>query len=169
MPRTTQLLLILSAALLPFPSQATTIIEKCRMGTCYRVTHLGQQLLRRSPNGVLYSVRQETKSWPETAQMPKPATQVKESFVFCSTKRPTYIFSGFPGMPKRFVAHRLSPSGGWGGYNWDSHLIYWFVCHGRLAKHDTAAATARLAQGLGYPPELPTDQVEGATLAELLP
>ncbi|NJK34482.1 MAG: hypothetical protein HC919_05760 [Oscillatoriales cyanobacterium SM2_2_1] len=120
-------------------------------------------------DGLLYSVRQQIRSWPETAQIPKRPTQVKESLVFCSPKRPTYIFSGVSGVPKQFIAHRLSPSGGWSGYNWDSHLIYWFACHGRLAKDDTAAVTARLARSLGYPPELPTEQVEGTTLAEILP
>jgi hypothetical protein len=168
MPKFMAFLVLLNVPTIPASAQPKPLIEKCRMGTCYRVEHLGQRLLERSPDGNPYAVRSGISFWPQNTQPPQRPETTRETFVLCSTRKPTYIFSSFAGAPQRFTAHRLNPSGGWSGYNWDSHVTYWFVCHQQRADRLTAPSLARLARLLGYPAALPTDQVEGNTLAEIL-
>jgi hypothetical protein len=74
----------------------------------------------------------------------------KVSYAFCSTERPAFVFY----KDGKFYAHVLNvgDSAGVSGFNTDSHLLYWAICHQKILREDELAgeAVAKQAQELGY-------------------
>ena len=63
----------------------------------------------------------------------------------CSTERPAFVFY----LDGRFHAHVLNVGDATGvsGYNTDSHLLYWAICHQKVVRaEDLAHVVARLGE-----------------------
>ncbi len=136
----------------------------CRMDECFESEFIGKTPIKPGNGEVLYEVRQRFRSWstknynaprPSLASVPfGPATI---SFVLCSTRRPAFIFK--PSDSPNFIAHRLNPGGDYYGYNRSSYENYWLICHNLVGPdYFTPEMTSR-AIALGYPGNLPSDQV----------
>jgi hypothetical protein len=81
---------------------------------------------------------------------PKFFGLVKVSYAFCSTERPAFVFYS----DGKFIAHVLNvgDTAGVSGYNTDSHLLYWAICHKKVLREEDLAGEglAKEALELGY-------------------
>ena len=81
---------------------------------------------------------------------PKFFGLVKVSYAFCSTELPAFVFYS----DGKFFAHVLDvgDTGGVAGFNTDSHLLYWAICHKKILREAdlTSEELAKQAQELGY-------------------
>jgi hypothetical protein len=81
---------------------------------------------------------------------PKYLGLVKVSYAFCSTERPAFVFYS----DGKFHAHVLNvgDASSVAGYNTDSHLLYWAICHQKVLQVAdlSSEAVAKQAFDLGY-------------------
>lgn len=138
---------------------------RCHMGVCGEMRIEAKTPLRSNAIGTLYEVRVAGRSWP--MERPRPSTdrvpfaEATVSHVLCSTSRPAYIFPAGEGFSRNYLAHRLNPDGeSWFGYNRSDYSIYWATCHNLVGPEFFSDAMVTRARQLGYPGNLPQEQIE---------
>jgi hypothetical protein len=133
---------------------------RCHMGECSFTEIIVTKTIASREGGALVSAKERSavvkapvkngEPQYEQVQPPKFFGLVKVSYAFCSTERPAFVFYS----EGKFYAHVLDvgdPSGV-SGYNTDSHLLYWAICHEKvLGIGDLASEeVAKQASQLGY-------------------
>ncbi|MGB3493913.1 MAG: hypothetical protein WBA57_14380 [Elainellaceae cyanobacterium] len=129
---TRQALFVISATLaiatIATPASAQTerlVTEGCRQGYCWEEYLLDQQVVHQNHLGgvdnILYEVSLESHN--------SNGIEQRNQWVYCSTSEAFVAFDGF-GDSELLYLHYLNPGGNQvGGYNADSHRLYWAVCH----------------------------------------
>lgn len=152
----------LPAAAQTFPR---TLEGRCPQGACARTELLSREEAARSPDGVLWRVRSRlgTPGSGNRIRWRSPA----ESYVFCSTVRPAYLFHDSDGP--QWTVHLLAPGypQALSGFTYESQQAYNYVCHG-VAEVEGPAAEALAGQG--YPASLAgrTDQFDVTNPQDIL-
>ena len=133
---------------------------RCHMGECSFTEIESTKTIAARPGGQLVSAKERSavvkapvkngEPRYDLVQPPKFFGLVKLSYAFCSTERPAFVFY----LDGRFHAHVLNVGDATGvsGYNTDSHLLYWAICHQKAVRVEDLAgeAVAKEAQALGY-------------------
>jgi hypothetical protein len=133
---------------------------RCHMGECSFTEIESTKTIAARPGGQLVAAKERSavvkapvkngEPRYDLVQPPKFLGLVKLSYAFCSTERPAFVFY----LDGRFHAHVLNvgDSTGVSGYNTDSHLLYWAICHQKTVRAEDLAgeALAKEAQALGY-------------------
>lgn len=116
------------AIAIPTPASAQTerlVTEGCRHDYCWETYLLDQQVAHQNRLGGVDSTLYEVSLESHNSNGIEQRTQ----WVYCSTSDPFVAFEGF-GDDEFMVLHYLNPgSNQVGGYNADSHRLYWAVCH----------------------------------------
>lgn len=165
---TSRLLLItgvLASVLLAQPASADIVLpQKCQMGQCGDSKFIRKDLLREGPNGALYSVKLASRSWQMDSEPPANFGQPEVNYVYCSTTRPSRIFKD----GAIYYAHLLNPGGDWFGYNASDYPVYWATCHNFVGPDFFSEEMTSRAIKLGYPLNLPSDQIELSNVLEIM-
>jgi hypothetical protein len=133
---------------------------RCHMGECSFTEIIRTKTVVGRPGGQLVSAKERSavvkapvkNGEPQYDQVkpPKFFGLVKVSYAFCSTERPAFVFYS----DGKFHAHVLDVGdvNGVSGYNTDSHLLYWAICHEKVLRVDDLASEdiAKQASALGY-------------------
>jgi hypothetical protein len=143
---------------------ADTIVPgRCNQGKCWENRIERKTLIRRTNSGDLYSIVTSQREWDFGAESTKTEFGTpKVNYAFCSTKSPAVIFE----VDRQYYAHLLNPGADdFYGYNMSDYPVYWAVCHnivgtGNLMDYFTGGIITEQAIKLGYPLNLPSDQIE---------
>ncbi|NJO65938.1 MAG: hypothetical protein HC836_50060 [Richelia sp. RM2_1_2] len=128
--------------------------EGFRQGTSWKVYLLNKKLA------------QEIKLGGETRRLYLVDLEIDNSdngikkrtdLVQCSTEAPFVAFKDDYSV-QTAILHYINPGGEWSGYNQDSHLQYWVICHDLWKPFDYDLK--RLAKQFGYSMQLESTQVE---------
>ncbi|MEB3218368.1 MAG: hypothetical protein VKN72_19335, partial [Nostocales cyanobacterium 94392] len=128
--------------------------EGFRQGTSWKVYLLNKKLA------------QEIKLGGETRRLYLVDLEINNSYsgikrrtdlVQCSASAPFVAFKD-DSIPQTAILHYINPGGEWAGYNQDSHLQYWVICHDLWKPLDSDLK--RLAKQFGYSTQLESMQVE---------
>jgi hypothetical protein len=133
---------------------------RCHMGECSFTEIVTTKTVAARPGGALVSANERSavvkapvkNGEPQynLVEPPKYFGLVKVSYAFCSTERPAFVFYS----DGKFYAHVLNvgDTAGVSGYNTDSHLLYWAICHKKVLREEDLAseAVAKQALELGY-------------------
>jgi hypothetical protein len=133
---------------------------RCHMDECSFTEIVTTKTVGARPGGALVSAKERSavvkapmkNGEPQynLVEPPKFFGLVKVSYAFCSTERPAFVFYA----DGKFYAHVLNVGDptGVSGFNTDSHLLYWAICHQKILREDELAneAVAKQAQELGY-------------------
>jgi hypothetical protein len=133
---------------------------RCHMGECSFTEIESTKTVAARPGGALVAAKERSavvtapvkNGEPQynLVEPPKYLGLVKVSYAFCSTERPAFVFYA----DGKFYAHVLNVGDATGvsGYNTDSHLLYWAICHQKLLRAEDLAgeAVAKEALALGY-------------------
>jgi hypothetical protein len=133
---------------------------RCHMGECSFTEIETTKTVAARPGGALVSAKERSavvtapvkNGEPQynLVEPPKYLGLVKVSYAFCSTERPAFVFYA----DGKFYAHVLNVGDATGvsGYNTDSHLLYWAICHQKLWRVEDLAGedVAKEALALGY-------------------
>ena len=163
--------LVTGGIVVSLPAEATVLLSAgCRMGFCTEVQFLSKRMIRSEPSGKLYEIKTAARSWPLQDNAPNerqvPFSDRSTSYVFCSTQRPAYIFDNPDGG---YYAHLLNPDGkSFFGYNQSSYSLYWVTCHNFVGPNFFAPEMEAKATQLGYPGNLPEDQIELTNPADII-
>jgi len=160
-----RLILAISGLSLAFAGAALAISPmlihgRCHMGECSFTEIIQTKTIAGRTGGHLISAKERSavvkapvkNGEPQYDQVkpPKFFGLVKVSYAFCSTERPAFVFYA----DGRFHAHVLDvgDTSGVSGYNTDSHLLYWAICHEKVLQVDDLASEelAKQASALGY-------------------
>jgi hypothetical protein len=133
---------------------------RCHRGECSFTEIVSTNTVAARPGGALVAAKE--RSAVVTAPVKDGAPQynlveppkffglVKVSYAFCSTERPAFVFYS----EGKFHAHVLNvgDASGIAGYNTDSHLLYWAICHQKILQVPdlSSEAVAKQALDLGY-------------------
>lgn len=121
-------------------------------------------LIQSGSSGKLYSVEIATRSWPMGSQPSSPFGSPRTNYVYCSTKKPAYLFNS----EGTYYAHLLNPGGDWYGYNMSDYPIYWATCHNLVGPDFFSERMRATARKLGYPLNLPSEQIELTNVLDIL-
>jgi len=141
-------------------SSPVLIAGRCHMGECSFTEIVNTKTIAARPGGTLISAKERSavvkapvkdgEPQYELVQPPKFFGLVKVSYAYCSTDRPAFVFYD----NGKFYAHVLNVGDptGVSGYNTDSHLLYWAICHEKFLRVNDLASeeVAKRAQELGY-------------------
>ncbi len=133
---------------------------RCHMGECSFTEIVTTKTVAARTGGTLVAAKERSavvkapvkngEPQYDQVQPPKFFGLVKVSYAFCSTERPAFVFYS----DGKFVAHVLNvgDSAGVSGYNTDSHLLYWAICHQKVLREGDLSSeeVAKQAQELGY-------------------
>lgn len=136
----------------------------CHMGECYENKLIEKTILRKTANGILYSIRIASRSWPMGTQPNSRFGQMETNYVYCSTTKPAYIFK----LDGIYYAHLLNPGGEWFRYNVSDYPIYWSTCHNFVGPDFFSEKMTAKAIKLGYPLNLPSEQIELNNVLEIM-
>ena len=130
-----------------------------KQGTSWDVYLLNKKLAQEIKIGGetrrLYLVDLEVRSTEVVSG--ETSTKRKTDLVQCSTSAPFIAFKDNY-SPQTAILHYINPGGDWSGYNQDSHLQYWAICHDLLG--DSNYNPKAKAKELGYSLDLEDRQVE---------
>jgi hypothetical protein len=151
-------------ASIPVHAQAV-VPGRCHMGSCGEMIIASKTPLRSTSIGTLYEVRTGYRSWPMGTARPSPAKvpfgKAQVGYVLCSTRKPAYIFQAGEGSTANYLAHLLNPDGqSYFGYNQSDYSIYWATCHNLVGPVFFSPEMTTKSIQLGYPGNLPQDQIE---------
>jgi hypothetical protein len=154
------------AFILSQSAQAEIILPgRCHMGYCWENQFLGKTLLRTGNDaGKLYSVKLASRDWEMGTSPSSSYGKPTVSYVYCSTTKPAYIFQA----DGTYFAHLLNPGGDWFGYNMSDYPIYWATCHNFVGPNFFSEEMTSRAIQLGYPLDLPSEQIELDNVLEIL-
>lgn len=157
---------LLAASLLSTAAKADIVLPgRCHMGICSESRLTKKETLRSGPNGTLYSVELAHRSWPMEAEPTEPFREPSISYVYCSTQRPAYLFK----VDDIYYAHLLNPGGhDFFGYNMSDYPIYWATCHNFVGPNFFSEQMTANAIRLGYPLNLPQEQIELRNVLEIM-
>jgi len=97
----------------------------CRQGYCWETYLQSQQAVHHNRLGGVESTLYEVMLESHNSE----GTEQRTQWVYCSTSEPFIAFDSF-GDDDLMILHYLNPGGQTvGGYNADSHRLYWAVCH----------------------------------------
>ena len=154
----------LLAALLGAASAAAAapmlVAGRCHMGECSFTEILNTKTIASREGGALVAAKERSavvkapikdgEPQYNLVKPPKFLGIVKLSYAFCSRDLPTFVFYS----DKKFYVHVLNVGDptGVSGYNTDSHLLYWAICHEKVLRADelSSEALAAEAKKLGY-------------------
>jgi hypothetical protein len=133
---------------------------RCHRGECSFTEIVSTKTADTRPGGTLVAAKERSAvvkapvkdGAPQynLVEPPKFFGLVKLSYAFCSTDRPAFIFYS----DGKFHAHVLNvgDASGVAGYNTDSHLLYWAICHQKILQVAdlSSEALAKQALDLGY-------------------
>jgi hypothetical protein len=133
---------------------------RCHMGECSFTEIIATTTAGERPGGKLLAAKERSavvkapvvngEPQYEKVKPPKFFGLVKVSYAFCSTERPAFVFYA----DGKFLAHVLDvgDTAGVSGYNTDSHLLYWAICHRKVLREADLSSEdlAKQAQQLGY-------------------
>jgi hypothetical protein len=133
---------------------------RCHMGECSFTEIVSTKTVGARTGGALVAAKERSavvtapvkNGEPQynLVQPPKFLGFIKVSYAFCSTERPAFVFYS----NGKFYAHVLNvgDANGVSGYNTDSHLLYWAICHQKVLREEDLAgeALAKQALDLGY-------------------
>lgn len=149
------------------PAWADVILPgRCHMGECWESKFLGKTVLKKGSNGTLYEVETADRSWPIETQPSGNYESPTVSYVYCSTIKPAYIF--ISQFDQQLTAHLLNPGGDYGGYNQSDYPIYWATCHNFIGPDFFSDEMTERAKKLGYPLDLPSEQIELKDIFEIV-
>jgi hypothetical protein len=148
------------AAALAVQAPPMLIHGRCHMGECSFTEIVTTKTVGARTGGALVAAKERSavvtapvkNGEPQynLVQPPKYLGLVKVSYAFCSTERPAFVFYS----NGKFYAHVLNVGdpAGVSGYNTDSHLLYWAICHQKVLREEelTGEGLAKQAQELGY-------------------
>ncbi len=148
------------ASALAAQSPPMLIRGRCHMDECSFTEIVKTKTVGARPGGALVSAQERSavvkapmkNGEPQynLVEPPKFFGLVKVSYAFCSTERPAFVFYA----DGKFFAHVLNVGDptGVSGYNTDSHLLYWAICHQKILREEDLAGegVAKQAQELGY-------------------
>lgn len=148
------------AAALAAQAPPMLIRGRCHMGECSFTEIVNTKTVAARTGGALVAAKERSavvkapvkNGEPQynLVQPPKFFGLVKVSYAFCSTERPAFVFY----LDGKFVAHVLNvgDTAGVSGYNTDSHLLYWAICHQKVLRVEDLAGEelAKEALALGY-------------------
>lgn len=129
---------------------------RCHMGECWESKLLRKNVLKKGSNGTLYEIRTASRSWPMDSQPSSNFGEPSVSYVYCSTTKPAYIFKA----DDTLYAHLLNPGGDYGGIDQSDYPIYWATCHNFVGPDFFSEEMTQRAKKLGYPLDLPSEQIE---------
>jgi len=151
---------ILAATVTPVAAKDVILPGGCGQGQCVESKFISKDALKSdSSGGVLYAVKTATRNYQMGEKPTSKFGVPKTTFVYCSTKLPAIVFDGYG----TYTAHLLNPgnmNSVW-GYNRSGYNLYWLTCHNFVGGIDPSGTemTARAIK-LGYPLNLPTEQIE---------
>ena len=154
------------------PAFAEVILQHfCRRDICHQTKFISKTAPRQSATGTFYTIETADRSWRYGEQPGNTWSEPEISYVNCSTTRPAYIFS-LPSFSYLFV-HLINPGEPHQQFSMSgSEEMYWVTCHnfvGPFSDYDTGESfMTERARQLGYPLNLPLDQLEADSEAELL-
>lgn len=127
---------------------------RCHMDECVWSRFVEREIVRSDSSGTLIRTKTITGSSKHPNGSYDVGTPIEwgapsDEYIFCSKTRPAVIFD----VNNQWIAHLLAPgySEGVFGYNTDSYIDYFFICHG-LKNVDLGDAS--LAQKFSYAPSL---------------
>jgi hypothetical protein len=153
-------LLLLPALGLAATPPPVLVAGRCNMGECSFTQIIATVKTGTRPGGTLIAAKERSavvkapikdgQPQYDKVKPPKFFGLVKVSYAFCSTEKPAFVFYA----DGKFHAHVLDigDTSGVSGFNTDSHLLYWAICHNKVI-HETDLASPELAQealSLGY-------------------
>lgn len=158
-------------ALTALPASAEIILDVgCYMGgVCYQKRYHGKTFLEQGEDGRLFSVETSTRSIHNEEGGRVSAFGPREtSYVYCSTTRPTHIFS-FDDVDG-YTAQFLNPGSPDSEYSFErgSYPVYWTTCHNLVGPVFFSEAMTRRASNLGYSLRLPINQIDLSNPRDIL-
>jgi len=149
------------------PQGGKPIVQSgCRQGECWESQVLGTRLAQKTPRGQLYQITVGRRSWPMDGKPPSQFAVRSQDYVYCSRTRPAHIFRNPAGAG--YLAHLLNPGGEAFGYNQNAYPVYWGVCHGIYNQDVFRPAMTQKAKQLGYPLNLPSEQIALPRVVDIL-
>jgi hypothetical protein len=153
-------ILLLAAAARAAPAEPMLVQGRCHMGECSFTEIVTTKTVAARPGGALVSAKERSavvkapvkngEPQYDLVRPPKYFGLVKVSYAFCSTERPAFVFY----LDGKFHAHVLNVGdpNSVSGYNTDSHLLYWAICHQKVLRVGDLSSEelAKQALALGY-------------------
>jgi hypothetical protein len=153
-------LMLASAASFAAAPPPMLIHGRCHMGECSFTEIIASTTAAARPGGELIAAKERSavvkapvkngEPQYDKVESPKFFGLVKVSYAFCSTEQPAFVFYA----DGRFYAHVLDVGdpNAVSGFNTDSHLLYWAICHKKVLREAdlTSEAVAKEASALGY-------------------
>ncbi|OUC13019.1 MAG: hypothetical protein B0A82_19190 [Alkalinema sp. CACIAM 70d] len=137
---------------------------RCHMGTCWDSQFISKTVVDKTDRGTLYRVQIAHRSWPMESDPSDNFGEPQTNYVLCSTQKPAYIFES----DGTVYAHLLNPGGDWFGYNQGDYPVYWATCHNFVGPNFFSDEMTEKARSLGYPLDLPSDQIELTKVTDIL-
>ena len=149
------------------PSFAEGILPgRCHSGICFEQKIIEKALLKKNPEGTLYSVNLAIRTFPYGSQPSGIFQEPKVSYVYCSTSKPSIVFKS---INKKYVAHLLAPGGQSYGYNQSDYPVYWATCHNLFESNVFSSKVTAKAKQLGYfLDDLKSEQIELNNFSEII-
>ena len=144
----------------PAAAEPMLVQGRCHMGECSFTELISFKTVGAREGGTLIAAKERSavvkapvkdgEPQYHLVKPPKFLGIVKVSYAFCATEKPAFIFYS----DGKFIAHVLDVGmpNGVSGYNTDSHLLYWAICHQKILRAEelSSEALAQEAQKLGY-------------------
>jgi hypothetical protein len=131
--------------------------ERCHKGECTFTNIIATRTIGKNADGYMMEVKARSATLPipkkkadDPASMKEPKNYglVRVVYIYCSTSKPALIFYD----STKFYAHLLKIGTPAGGYEIDSRIEYWAVCHDKIVSvaDVTEGKLAKEAADLGY-------------------
>lgn len=131
--------------------------ERCHRGECTFTNIIATRTIGKNAGGYMMEVKARSATLPipkkkaddpSSMKEPKNYGLVRVVYIYCSTSKPALIFYD----NTKFYAHLLKIGERPAGYEIDSHIEYWAVCHDKVVSvaDVTNGGLANEAAGLGY-------------------
>jgi hypothetical protein len=142
---------LVASLLLVTPAKADVILPaRCHMGICGENRFIQKDVLR---------------TWPMEEEPSGSYNEPRTSYVYCSTSRPAIVFES-DGI---YYADLLNPGGDdFYGYNMSDYPVYWATCHNFVGPDFFSERMTANAIRLGYPLNLPQDQIELRNVLDIM-
>jgi hypothetical protein len=149
--------LLLFAFAVPLQAaQEMLLRERCHQGECTFTKIIQTKTIGKNAGGYLLEVKTRSvvvrapKGGGEPQNIPEAGSfgLVRVNYAYCSTQKPAVIFYD----SSKFYAHLLKVGEAPAGYEINSHIEYWAVCHSKIVSvaDVTDGGLAKEAAELGY-------------------
>jgi len=131
--------------------------ERCHQGECTFTNIIATRTIGKNDGGRMMEVKARSATLPipkkraddpSTMKEPKNYGLVRVLYIYCSTSKPAMIFYD----DTKFYAHLFKIGEPAAGYEIDSQIEYWAVCHDKIVSVADVAEgkLAKQAADLGY-------------------